>query len=187
MNDDTLTTALDRMATALEPPVAAHELIDARRSRLRRRRRVATGLTAASVFAVIAAGGIMANGLGNADPAPDGVPAASDGPASSVAVDDAPAPEVVENDEPWHCDAESLTSAEIDEFRKDVINEAQLSLDVVDEKIRAYLLLGHKSNVVYEIEARRAAGSEDVEILAVIRCGNGVPLDVVQRLGARDN
>jgi hypothetical protein len=172
MNDDTLTRALDRMATALEPPVTAHELIDTRRSQLRRRRRVATGLTAASVFAIIAAGGIMAGGLGNADPAPDGVPAASDGPATSDAVDDAPAPEVEENDGPWHCDAESLTPAEIEEFRNDVIDEAQLSLDVVDEKIRAYLLLGDKSDVVYELEARRVAGSDHVEILAVIRCGD---------------
>ena len=110
MNDDTLTTALDRMATALEPPEIADELINARRSQLRRRRRVTTGLTAASVFAIIATGGVVASGLGNADPAPDNVPVTSEGPApadAAEAADDAePEAEVRENERPWSCAAE---------------------------------------------------------------------------------
>lgn len=171
MNDDTLTAALDRMSTALEPPIAADRLVDARRSQLRRRRRAAAGLTAAGVFAVIAAGGVLASGLGNADPKPDNLPIASDAPAPSEAVDE-PAPEIEEIHGPWRCAEESLTPAEIEEFRSDVIDEAQLSLDVVDEKIRGYLLLGDDSDVVYELEARRVAGTDDVEILAVIRCGD---------------
>jgi hypothetical protein len=177
MNDDTLTSALDRMATALEPPLAADELVNARRSQLRRRRRVATGLTAASVFAIIATGGVVASGLGNADPAPDIVPATSEGPAPADAAEDPVDPvdtvdselEIRENDSPWHCGQEAMTLAELQEFRNNVIDEAQLSMDLVDDKVRAYLVLSDKSNSAYELEARRLANGE-VEIVTARKC-----------------
>jgi len=171
MNDDTLTTALDRMASSLEPPATANDLIDARRSRLRRRRRVTTGLTAASVFAIIATGGVLASSLGNASPAPDNVPAASDGPTPSEAVDDAGDTEleVRENDSPWHCSQDAMTLAELQEFRNEVIDEAQLNLDLVDDKVHAYVVLGDESDGVYELEARRLANGE-VDIVSVRKC-----------------
>jgi hypothetical protein len=183
MNDDTLTTALDRMATALEPPAGAEELITARRSRLRRRRRITTGLAAASVVAIVATGGAVASGLGNAEPAPDHDPVASDGPAPSDSAADAAddtadnsAPktadddlEVRENDSPWHCGQEAMTLTELQEFRNDVIDEAQLSVDLVDDKVHAYVVLNDESNSAYELEARRLANGE-VEIVSARKC-----------------
>ena len=175
MNDDALTIALDRMATALEPPVAADDLINARRSQLRRRRRVTTGLTAASVFAIIATGGVVANGLGSADPAPDGVPVTSDGPAPSDAADAAATgTEVRENDGPWHCtpgDEGAMTPAEVEAFRNKILDESQLSADFVDNKIRAYVVIPEDGNVVYELDVRRA-GANDFEIVSVVRCAD---------------
>ncbi len=172
MNDDTLTTALDRMATALEPPTAADQLIDTRRGQLRRRRRVATGLAATSVVAIVATGGVLASSFGNAGPQPDNTPMTSGGPTPSEAVDDETdtAPEVRENDGPWRCSgAEPMTPQEVEVFRNEVIDEAQLGMDLVDDKVRAYVVLGDKSDAVYQLEARRLPNRE-VEIVAVVRC-----------------
>ena len=78
MNDDTLTTALDRMATALAPPAQADELVAATRTRIRHRRRIATGLGAASVVGVATVTATLAGNLaGAAGPALEQAPMAS--------------------------------------------------------------------------------------------------------------
>jgi hypothetical protein len=171
MNDDTLTTALDRMTTALEPPAAADQLIDTRRAQLRRRRRATTGLAAASVVAIVATGGVLASSFGNASPQPDNTPVTSDGPAPSEAIDETDtAPEVRENDGPWRCSgADPMTPREVEVFKDEVIQESRLGMELVDDKVRAYVVLADENDAVYQLEARRLANDE-VEIVAVVRC-----------------
>ena len=74
-----------------------------------------------------------------------------------------------ENDSPWHCNQDEMTLAELQEFRNEVIDEAQLNLDIVDDKVHAYVVLGDESDGVYELEARQLANGE-VEIVSVRKC-----------------
>ena len=171
MNDDTLIAALERMASSLEPPAAADDLIDARRSQLRRRRRVTTGLAAASVFAIIATGGVLASSFGNASPAPDNVPVASDGPAPSEVAEDADRHRARD---PRERQPLALQSGPDDARGAPGVQERShrrgtADLDLVDDKVHAYVVLGDKSDGVYELEARRLANDE-VDIVSVRKC-----------------
>ena len=98
----------------------------------------------------------------------------SEGPAPSESAEDPVDTvdselEIRENDSPWHCGAVAMTLAELQAFRNNVLDEAQLSVDLVDDKVHAYVVLGDESNSVYELEARRLANGE-VEIVSARKC-----------------
>jgi hypothetical protein len=62
-----------------------------------------------------------------------------------------------------------MTPQEVEVFKDEVIHESELGMELVDDKVRAYVVLADESDAVYQLEARRLANDE-VEIVAVVRC-----------------
>lgn len=160
MNDDTLTHAFNRMASAVAPPAAADELVAGSRARLRRRRRLTTGLVATSVLAIAATGGAVASTMGTAGPNP--TPAASSDAAPASAETNSAPTCTPGGDRIWTLKELQSLSHEVPEAG------ALLSLDLEGNPPRVWVLEPDGGGAVLELLLKKKG--EQFEIAAATPC-----------------